>query len=165
VVPSSYLTFMITSAGAAGAMIGLLFVAISLRSSIVFGTNASAKACALAASGFTGLVNAFSLSLLAIIPKTNVGAPMVVLAMLCFYNTLRLHQTMTRVDLQYRVLIVSALTYVAQFLGGVTLLVRPHSTWIINGLCYVICLSFAISLTRAWSLLQGEIETESSDEL
>lgn len=84
-VPSSYLKFMITSAGAAGAMIGLLFVAISMRSSFVFGANASAKARALAASSFTGLV---------------------------------------------------------------------------NGLCYVIFASSAIPLARAWSLLQGEIETD-----
>lgn len=54
--------------GATGAMIGLLFVAVSLRFDLVFGPNAPAGARVLVGSSFTGLVNAFSLSLLGIIP-------------------------------------------------------------------------------------------------
>ncbi len=73
-VPSSYLEFMITAARAAGATIGLLFVAVSLRTEAVFGPTAPSKARTLAGSSFTGLVNAFSLSLLAIVPSTNNGA-------------------------------------------------------------------------------------------
>ncbi len=80
-VPRSYIEFMITSAGAAGAMIGLLFVAISLRTDIVFGEKSSAKVKTLAGSSFTGLVNAFSLALLAIVPSTNIGVGMVMLAL------------------------------------------------------------------------------------
>jgi hypothetical protein len=49
-------------------MIGLLFVAVSLRFDLVFGPNAPAGARVLVGSSFTGLVNAFSLSLLGIIP-------------------------------------------------------------------------------------------------
>src|ERR1700691_2559170 len=91
VVPRSYLEFMITSAGAAGAMIGLLFVAISLRSELVFGPNAPGKVKTLASSSFTSLVNAFSLAMLAIVPGTNIGVGMAILAVLCLYNTWSLH--------------------------------------------------------------------------
>jgi hypothetical protein len=52
---------------------------------------------------------------------------------------------------------LSIVTYIAQGLGGVALLARPHLTWIVNGLCYVIFASFAISLTRAWALIQSEV--------
>lgn len=157
-VPSSYLEFMITSAGAAGAMIGLLFVAISLRSDIVFGENAPAKVKTLAGSSFTGLVNAFSLSLLAIIPSTNIGVGMAILAVVCLSSTWRLHSRALG-QTQYRLLALTTLTYVAQFAGGVTLIARPHSSWIVNGLSYVIFASFVISLTRAWQLIQAESPT------
>ena len=45
-VPRSFMEFMITCAGAAGAMIGLLFVAISLRADLVFGSNSQLRAIA-----------------------------------------------------------------------------------------------------------------------
>src|ERR1700689_1868818 len=80
VVPRSFMEFMITCAGAAGAMIGLLFVAISLRSELVFGAKAPDKVKTLAGSSFTSLVNAFSLSILAIIPNTNIGRGMIFLS-------------------------------------------------------------------------------------
>ena len=95
-VPSSYLEFMITAAGAAGAMIGLLFVAISLRSDLVFGERAPQKVKTLAASSFTSLVNAFSLALLAVIPKTNIGVGMIILAVFCLYTTFNLHAKASR---------------------------------------------------------------------
>jgi hypothetical protein len=155
VVPHSYLEFMITSAGAAAAMIGLLFVAISLRSDMVFGPHASPRVKTLASGSFTGLVNAFSLALLAIIPSTNIGVGMVVLATVCLYSTGKLHAHAPG-KTQYRVLVLTTLTYAAQFAGGVTLLARPHTSWIVNGLCYVIFASFVISLTRAWQLIQAD---------
>jgi hypothetical protein len=165
VVPSSYLEFMITAAGAAGAMIGLLFVAVSLRTDTVFGPTAPPKARTLAGSSFTGLVNAFSLSLLAIIPSTNIGVAMIVLAGLCSGATWTLHRRTIQQFPQWRLLILSCVTYVVQLVGGVALLVRPHTTAIVNGLCYVIFASFVIALTRAWDLIQGEASTRLHPEL
>ena len=158
-VPASYMEFMITAAGAAGAMIGLLFVAVSLRTEAVFGPSAPPKARTLAGSSFTGLVNAFSISLLAIVPKTNIGVAMILLSLVCLYSTWTLQARTLQQNPQYELLVLSCLTYVAQFSGGVALLARPHLTWIVNGLCYVIFASFVIALTRAWSLIQGEAST------
>jgi len=150
---------MITAAGAAGAMIGLLFVAVSLRTDIVFGPTAPPKARTLAGSSFTGLVNAFSLSLLAIVPNTNIGFGMIILAVMCTFGTWRLHARTIKQDPQYELLVLSFITYLAQFAGGVALVVHHHLNWIVNGLCYVIFVSFVIALTRAWSLIQGEAST------
>jgi hypothetical protein len=155
VVPHSYLEFMITSAGAAAAMIGLLFVAISFRSDLVFGKNAPPQVKTLAGSSFTGLANAFCLALLAIVPLTNIGVGMIVLALSCLYSTWKLHSRNLG-QTQYRVLILSTLNYAAQFAGGVALIARPHIVWIVNGLCYVIFASFVIALTRAWDLIQAD---------
>jgi hypothetical protein len=165
VVPSSYLEFMITAAGAAGAMIGLLFVAVSLRTDTVFGPTAPPKARTLAGSSFTSLVNAFSLSLLAIVPSTNIGFGMVILAVTCFWATWTLHRRTIKEFPQWRLLLLSCLSYLLQFTGGVALIARPHTTWIVNGLCYVIFASFVIALTRAWDLIQGEASTRLHPEL
>jgi hypothetical protein len=156
VVPTSYLEFRSTSAGAAGAMIGLLFVAISLRSDLVFGEHASAKVKTLAGSSFTGLVNAFSLSILAIVPSTNIGVGMITVSLFCLYNTISLHRKARGTRVQLRVLVLSVANYATEFAGGVTLAVRIHETWIVNGLCYVIFVSFIIALNRAWALIQSE---------
>jgi hypothetical protein len=155
VVPSSYIEFMITSAGAAGAMIGLLFVAISLRSDIVFGEHAPARVKTLAGTSFTSLVNAFSLSLLAIIPSANIGFGMVILAVVCLFSTWRLYARVLG-KTQYQWLALTTLTYLAQFAGGIALIARPHTPRIVNGLSYVIFASFVIALTRAWQLIQAE---------
>jgi hypothetical protein len=162
VVPHSYLEFMITAAGAAGAMIGLLFVAVSLRSDLVFGKKAPKKARTLAFSSFTGLVNAFSLSLLAVIPGQNIGWPMSILAVICLYHTLDLHLRTFGVKTQWRVFIVSTLNYLAEGVGGVYLIAHPHAVWIVNGLCYVIFASFVIALNRAWELIQAESAQDAS---
>lgn len=161
-VPSTYIEFMITAASAAAAMIGLLFVAVSFRSEIVFGARAPARAKTLAASSFTSLVNAFSLALLAVVPHTNVGVSMVVLGVLCFFSTLNLHAKNAGFAKQIRILALSCLTYAAQLVGGVALLVRPHTVWIVDGLCYVIFASFVIALTRAWALLSAELPPKDS---
>jgi hypothetical protein len=162
VVPRSYLEFMITSAGAAGAMIGLLFVAVSLRSELVFGPNAPGKVKTLASSSFTSLVNAFSLAILAIVPGTNIGVGMAILAVLCLYNTWSLHGKNRFANAQVRVLVVTTINYVAEFAGGVTLMVHQHEVWIVNGLCYVIFASFIIALNRAWALIKSELTVPAS---
>jgi hypothetical protein len=154
VVPASYLKFMITSASAAGAMIGLLFVVISLRTDIVFGPHASTRVRALATSSFIGLVNAFAISIIAVVPQTNIGFAMAILAFVGLRGTIKLHRTFRSSEAQYRVLLISSLTYATQFVGGVTLIIRPHIVWIVNGTCYVIFASFIIALDRAWDLIQ-----------
>ncbi len=145
---------MIASAGAAGAMIGLLFVVISLRTDIVFGSHASSRVRALATSSFTGLVNAFAISIIAVVPQTNIGVAMAVLAIVSLRGTFKLHRTFRSSEAQYRVLLLSSLTYTTQLIGGITLIIRPHIVWIVNGTCYVIFASFIIALVRAWDLIQ-----------
>jgi hypothetical protein len=155
-VPRSFMEFMITSAGAAGAMIGLLFVAISLRADLVFGSKAPDKVKTLAGSSFTGLLNAFSLSVLAIIPNTNIGRGMIILSVFCLVNTWRLHARSRRFKNQSVAFAVSTLNYLFELAGGITLLVRPYEQWIVDALCYVIFASFVIALNRTWTLVQTE---------
>ena len=56
-----------------------LFVAVALRPDALFGAGASHTGRIRAGSAFTGLVNAFFISLIALIPNTNVGDTAVIL--------------------------------------------------------------------------------------
>jgi hypothetical protein len=65
-VPSNYASVFEAASQAAGALIGLLFVVIALRPERILGPRADPASRGLAASSFTGLVNAFFVSLLAL---------------------------------------------------------------------------------------------------
>jgi hypothetical protein len=55
VVPAEFTTYLAATAAAAGVLIGLLFVAVSLRSETIFGQSASAAGRAQAGFAFTSL--------------------------------------------------------------------------------------------------------------
>ena len=154
-VPAAYLAYMIASTSAAGALIGLLFVSIALRPDDIFGPDAPVRARALSQSSFTGLANAFSVSLLAIVPHDNVGYSAAVVAVICLINTVRLHKRLRHVE--YLILLISSVAYLVQFGAGIDLIARPHDTSMLANVCYLIFTSFAIALTRVWVLIQGNV--------
>lgn len=160
-VPAANINFFTDSAAAAGALIGLLFVAISLRTDSVFGDDAPTGGRALAGSAFTALVNAFFISIMASIPNVNLGIVVIVLAVLALYTTTKLHRHLAQREAQVALLIFSITSYLTQVAGGIWLALRPHQRSLYDALCYVIVSSFAMALLRAWSLLQGSYLTPS----
>ena len=64
-VPAEFTGYFMAAAAAAGVLIGLLFVAVSLRSETVFGDGASAVGRVQAGSAFISLSNCFFVSLVA----------------------------------------------------------------------------------------------------
>jgi hypothetical protein len=68
-IPADFTSYFTAAAAAAGVLIGLLFVAVSLRPETVFGDRAMPAAKAQAGSAFTSLVNSFFVSLVALIPQ------------------------------------------------------------------------------------------------
>ena len=58
-VPANFAHFFLATAGAGGALIGLLFVAISISPERIFSEDAPRERQALASGVFTALVNAF----------------------------------------------------------------------------------------------------------
>ena len=72
-VPSEFVSFFIASTGAAAALAGLLFVAVSLAPEQIVTRQAPVERQAVAGSAFTALINAFFISLVALIPHFNFG--------------------------------------------------------------------------------------------
>jgi hypothetical protein len=155
VIPYSYDGYFTGAGTAAAALIGLLFVAVSLRTDSVFGPNAPPAGRALASSAFTALVNAFFVSILALIPGVNLGYGTTLLAASSLWATWKLH----RYDVSRRSALVSlvlaAVAYGGELYVGIAMIVRPHDSRLVTIVVYVIIGAFGIALMRAWALLQG----------
>lgn len=159
-VPSSYVAYFAAVTGAAAALIGLLFVSVSLRPDTVFGDNAPDRGRNLAAAAFTGLVNTFFLAMAALVPGSNLGYPAAFLAISSLISTLRFYSNRahTRTQVVYLLLSVSAFTF--ELVEGIYLIVQPHGNSAVENLAYFMIGSMALSLGRAWVLLQGKHITE-----
>ncbi len=153
-VPNSYASFFQAASQAAGALIGLLFVVVALRPGKIVGPNADSVERGLAASSFTGLVNAFFVSLLALIPGNNLGVGAAIMAALSLYHTLRLH--LGRPGARHIVIFAaSLLAYGFELYLGVAFVLRPHNAGLVNDLTFVLIGLFAVAISRAWQLMQG----------
>jgi hypothetical protein len=154
-VPGAYDAYLAAVATAAAALIGLLFVAISIRDDMIFGQNAVPGGEALAITTFTGLVNSLVVSLIGLIPKVNIGEAAVVMAVIGIVAVVRLHGRL-QTGRNRIVLILTVLAYVTQLGLGVQLLVDSRDSNQLINLSIVIFVTLIVSLQRAWSLLKGK---------
>lgn len=152
-VPDSFIAYFTGAATAAGALVGLLFIAVSLRPEAVMGAGAQLRAAA--GSAFTALVNSFFVSLIALVPGTNLGYTAVIMAVISLYNTYRLHRSLSNGESALPLLALSLGAYLTQFVAGILLMVSPGFHSAVYTLAYVMVGSFATALGRAWSLVQG----------
>ena len=129
-VTGDFIGYFAAAGTAAGTLIGLLFVAVSLRPDSVLGAGAPPAAQAVAGSAFIALVNSFFVSLVAVIPHTSLGYVAAVMAVASLWYTLRLHRGPAGSQTAWRQL----LSVVADLLVS----------------------SFAVGLVRAWSLMKGD---------
>ncbi len=149
--------FFTASAAVAGSLIGLLFVAISLRYEQILGNTARLANRALAAAAFTALTNALLLSLWAILPRTDLGYPATALAVGAIWSTLKTHYGgLTRRDTSTRLFIGSLLLYVCELVVGFLLVLHPANSDLVYDLAYVVFGAFGAALARSWQLLQPE---------
>jgi hypothetical protein len=157
-VPGGVIGYFAATAAAAGALIGLLFVAVSLRPDSIFGEQADARARRLAESSFTGLVNTFFLSLIALIPGTELGYPAAILATISLYVTLTRHLR-TRTTSQVTVLLSTIVIYLAELGLGIAAIILPSKQSLVFWLAYLVIAALSIALSRAWELLSGHAAT------
>jgi hypothetical protein len=155
VVPAEFTGYFTAAAAAAGVLIGLLFVAVSLRPETIFGESASAAGRAQAGSAFTSLVNTFFIALVALIPEASLGEIAVIMALISLVSIARLHRKVPRQEIQLVLVVLGVGTYVYQLVVGVILIQDPHSRFQIFTIAYLAIASFAVALSRAWALVVG----------
>lgn len=158
-IPERFSNFLLGSAGASAALIGLLFVAVSLAPERVFGGTAVAEKQTEALSAFTALANAFFISLGGLIPGLNIGALASIaggvslgqtLALLFLWRRWRRERRLRRAFLLF---LISAAIYVGELRTAKQLVSTPGAMAPLTGLCSVLLATYVIGLGRAWNLL------------
>src|SRR5216684_6625106 len=85
-VPEAFHDYFVASTGAGAALVGLLFVAVSIAPERTVMSGAPVERQAVATSAYTALLNAFFLSLVALLPQTNLGSAALPLSVIGLAN-------------------------------------------------------------------------------
>jgi len=158
-VTSEFQPFFMASVGASAALIGLLFVAVSVAPQRIFGPESDAVRQAHALSAFTGLANVFFISMMSLVPGVLYGLVVVVVSIPAIIQTLALlglarqwHQTriLTRGVFLF---LASAAIYGYELALGVQIWQAPGAKGALINLLFVLMGAYAVGLGRAWELL------------
>jgi hypothetical protein len=159
-VPAEFQTFFLASAGASAALIGLLFVGVSIAPARVFGAQADPRRQAQAISAFSALANVFFISMASLIPRILLG---VVVTIVAAVSTLQLLGLLVRVPQRISTAIealrgavlflASAAIYGTELFLGIVLWNRSGDVGALTGLLEILLGAYAIGLGRAWQLL------------
>jgi len=163
VVPDAFNTFFAAGAGVAGALIGLLFVAVSVAPELPEGES-RIEMDIRAGVAFSVLTDALVVSLFALIPGTRMGQVAVVVAAAGLATCLGLGIVLARSPgerhrlRQARMLVTQSAVFVLQLLVGLRLDSRPHDVSNIRSLAVLTVVFFVVGIGRAWQLI-GARET------
>jgi hypothetical protein len=168
-VPESFETFFLVTAGAGGALIGLLFVAISIGPQRTFDPLAIAGAQhqRLAEATLLTMANGFIVSCVALVPGVDVGWIVLALgavgSLIAFHLALFLarahwhaalrHASCLRLLRVVSLSLIAVVLYVIEGLLGLRLLLLPADAGTIRSLAFTIISLYALALVRAWTLL------------
>jgi hypothetical protein len=144
--------FFIASVGAAAALIGLLFVAVSIAPEKTFGESADRERRANAERAFTALVNVFFVSLAALLPRSSLGA-IAVIAGLALIQTARLALMAWLARGERIPWTELGLLSVAIYAFELSLVVRMIEGLKTDGLIWVVFGLYSYALSTSWGLL------------
>jgi hypothetical protein len=158
VVPVSYHDFFSGCATIAGALIGLLFVAISVSPEKLTGDKATADHQVKAGAAFSALVNTLVIALIALMPGSDLGAASIALASTGLASTVGLiiflwreHSEKIRLG-QVFLLIVLVVLYGLQLANG-TQLEGARDLGAVDNQGLLSIFFFLFAIARAWQLV------------
>ncbi len=154
--------FFAASASVAGALIGLLFVAISVAPERVLGPNASEVHGLRAAATLSAFTNALAVALFGLIPGFNPGAAATVVAIV---GLLFILSAIARVAPAWRAgrvklrdvsfLVGLFAVFVIQLLAALALDRHADDSNSLQTICVLVVVCFLIGIERAWELVGG----------
>jgi hypothetical protein len=162
-VPEAFHDYFVASTGAGAALVGLLFVAVSIAPERTVMSGAPVERQAAASSAYTALLNAFFLSLVALLPQTNLGSAALVLSLIGLANSFILAWNLARnskrrwlsIVRRSVFILVGLLLYGYEFYYAILLLLSPTNSAPVSTLAGLLVGIYALGLTRAWQLLGG----------
>jgi hypothetical protein len=161
VVPKSIHDFFLASGSVAGALIGLLFVAISVAAERLAKAGPTAQLHRIrAAAAFTAFSNTLTVSLFALIPGHKIGPTAVAVsiaglvfvlaALLSLVRMREIHWATIR-DAVFLVGLV--VVFVSQLIAGAEVIGRPDDAGAVNSIAVLVVVCFLIGIGRAWELI------------
>jgi hypothetical protein len=163
VVPDNVHDFFVGSASVAGALIGLLFVAISVSSERLSQETSAAQVHRIrAAAALTAFINALAVSLFALIPGQKIGPTAMAVSAtgLAFVaasllSLIRLRQVHWAVVRDAVFLVGLAAAFVIQFIEGLAVTAQPGNSGAVNTISILVVSCFLIGISRSWELIGG----------
>ena len=162
-VPEDIRDFFVASAGVAGALIGLLFVAITVSAARMAREKPGTQIHRIrAAAALTAFTNALVVSLFSLIPGQKIAGTSVVVAAFgllfvaaALLSLLRLHQLRSATIRDALFLLGLAVVFVIQLDQGISLIADPGNSGIVNTIAILVVCCFLIGIARAWDLAGG----------
>jgi hypothetical protein len=162
VIPEDFHDFFVAAAGVAGALVGLLFVAVSVTQERLAKEGESQIHRVRASAALTSFSNALAVSLFALIPGIGVGWTSAVVAILGMVFIAASLLSLIRLRAQHGspprdalFLAGQAVTLVIQLVAGISAIHSPDSTGDVRAIAIVVIVSFFIGVARAWELIGG----------
>ena len=154
--------FLVAAAGVAGALIGLLFVAISVAPERLSADEADQAHRVRASAALTSFTNALTISLFGLIPGVGLGGTAFVVGILGVFFvagsllSLMRFGRMPRAVMRDAFYLVGLLTvFGLQIWGGLRLLVHQHDPSAADEIAILVGVCFFIGIARAWELIGG----------
>jgi len=157
--PDSLHDFFTASAGVAGALIGLLFVAISVAGDRLAATAETQVNRIRAQAALTTFLNSLVVSLFALVSARWLGGAALVTAIIgltfvagSLLSLLRLHRRWS--DLRDAAFLLALLgVLVREIIGGRSLQAHPGDASALQSIAVLVVLCFVIGIARAWELI------------
>jgi hypothetical protein len=168
VVPDNFHDFFVAAGSVAGALIGLLFVAITVAGERLARVQAETQIHRVRASAaMTAFTNALTVSLFALVPGHKIGPAAVsvsavgltfvaaVLLSLVRMGLLRKGQVRWSTVRDALFLLSLGITFAIQLAEGVVIIVGPGNAGAVDTISILVIVCFLIGVARSWELVGG----------